>query len=263
MGPAHVSSSPSGSALGVERASQGRLRRMRKLVLLLRQRPYRTALRHGVGAAIEHEDVAFSHDFASVIDVGAHHGQFALLALRRFPRAALWCLEPLAEAQAKLRAVLNHRSATVIASAAGRITGERDFHVSQATDSSSLLPILENCTAAFPGTNEAKTLTVPVVALDELFKEPPARPCLLKIDSQGSELDVLRGAEQLLETVDELFVECSFIEFYAGQELISQVIAYLLERRFWLTGVYSVVHDRSGRCLQADLLFAQRKTNST
>jgi len=214
------------------------------------------ALAHGVSAAIEHEDVAFGHHFASVIDVGAHHGQFALLASRRFPQAALWCFEPLAEAEAKLRrAVGGRRGVTVVGSAVGRSAGEHELHVSQATDSSSLLPILGSYTTAFPGTDEDRTTTVSVVPLDEVFPEAPPRPCLLKIDSQGSELDVLRGAERLLESVDEIFVECSFIEFYAGQALIDQVIAHLLD--FRLVGVYSVVYDRAGRCLQADLLFAR------
>ena len=260
MCPAPLSPSAAvpGSAPLVDHAWKGHLRRTRKLVRLLRQPSYRAALVHGVSAAIEHEDVAFGHQFASVIDVGAHHGQFALLASRRFPRAALWCFEPLGEAQAKLRlAVAGRHGVTVIGSAAGRSAGEHELHVSHATDSSSLLPILESYTTAFPGTEEERTTTVAVVPLDEVFPEPPPRPCLLKIDSQGSELDVLHGAERLLESVDEIFVECSFVEFYAGQALIGEVIAHLRERRFRLAGVYSVVYDRAGRCLQADLLFAR------
>lgn len=250
-----------GPPLPLELARKGHLRRTKKLARLLRQPAYRAALRHGVSAAIEHEHVAFGHRFASVIDVGAHHGQFALMASRRFPQAALWCLEPLPEAQAKLRRVVEHRGATVIGSAAGSRAGEHEFHVSRATDSSSLLPILDSCTTAFPGTNEERIITVPLITLDELFPESPARPCLLKIDTQGSELDVLRGGERLLAAVDEIFVECSFVEFYSGQARIDQVIAYLLQRDLRLVGVYSVVHDRAGRCLQADLLFARGETN--
>ncbi|MBA3421976.1 MAG: FkbM family methyltransferase [Thermoleophilaceae bacterium] len=210
----------------------------------------------GVSAAIEHEEVAFGHDFASVIDVGAHHGQFALLASRRFPNAMLWCFEPLPEAQKKLKTVADHSRVMVIGAAAGKHPSEQELHVSRASDSSSLLPILGSYTTAFPGTEEDRRTSVSVVRLDDVFEQPPPRPSLLKIDSQGSELDVLAGAERLLRSVDAIFVECSFVEFYAGQALISQVIAHLLERSFFLAGVYSVVRDRVGRCLQADLLFA-------
>jgi FkbM family methyltransferase len=208
-----------------------------------------------VGAAIEHEEVAFGHDFASVIDVGAHHGQFALLASRCFPSAEVWCFEPLQEARTILEAVAGRDKLTIISAAAGEEAGEQELHVSRASDSSSLRPILESLTTAFPGTEEDRTVRVSVVRLDDVFEQPPQRPLLLKIDSQGSELDILAGGKALLRSVDAIFVECSFVEFYAGQALIGQVIAYLQDRSFVLSGVYSVVRDRAGRCLQADLLF--------
>jgi len=244
---------------GVGAAAKGRLRRTRKLVRLLAKPPYRTALRAGVAAAVEHESVAFEHDFASIIDVGAHRGQFALLARARYPRAALYCLEPLTEARTKLEQLLeNDAGATIIGVAAGRGTGEADFHVSRLTDSSSLLPITNDCVTAFPGTEESGMTRVSTARLDDIFADAPRRPCLLKVDVQGAELEVLIGAERLLDEIDEIFVECSFVEFYGGQALIDKVIDHVHARGFRLSGIYSVVRDGRGRCLQADLLFGRR-----
>jgi FkbM family methyltransferase len=247
--------------LDVSIARKGHLRRGRKLIKLLGEKPYRVALRAGVAAAIEHEKVAFRHDFGSIIDVGAHHGQFALLARRRYPSAKLFCIEPLIEARARLQRILiDDDNVAILDVAAADRRAESDFHISRASDSSSLLPITNRYTTAFPGTERAAVARVRTERLDEFLDcDSLRRPVLLKIDVQGAELAVLRGAERLLFCIDEVFVECSFVEFYEGQPLIDEVVSHLQERGFRLSGIYSVVRDREGRCLQADLLFTRRQ----
>jgi FkbM family methyltransferase len=232
---------------------------VRKLARLLPRRSYRSALRLGVAAAIEHEDVPFGHSFRTVIDVGAHQGQFALFAADRFPTATLYCLEPLEGPRVRLeRALRSHPRLVVFPVAAAATAGPRAFHVSRESDSSSLLEILSTYTTSFPGTEEAETIDVTAARLDDLISAAEIiGPCLLKVDAQGSEREVFSGAERLLEHVDEIFVECSFVEFYGGQALIDEVISDLRERAFHLAGIFSLVRDGRGRCLQADVLFAR------
>ncbi len=237
-------------------ARKGRFRKLRKLVVLLRRPAWRRALRKGVAAAVEHRNVPFDHDFATVVDVGAHHGQFALLARELFPRSRIFCVEPLPEAVHRLRSVVGDDDRiSVLATAVAAAAGRRQLHVSRKTDSSSLLPILKPYVDAFPGTEEAKVLDVEVKTLDSVLPERARRPCLLKVDAQGGELDVLRGAKAVLADVDVAYVECSFVEFYRGQPLADEVIRAFLSHDFRLDGVYSVVRDMQRHCLQADLLF--------
>lgn len=238
--------------------SHERLRKLRKLLRLVLTPSFRRALRLRVAAAVEHEDVPFQHDFASVIDVGAHHGQFALFARNRFPRAQLFCFEPLPEAQQIIRRVFPQpESVELFKAALGSDTAaSHAMHVSKLDDSSSLLPITERYTTAFPGTEEAASIRVPMTRLDDVLAErAPARPCLLKIDVQGYELEVLGGGDRVLRGVDEVFVECSFVELYTGQALAGELVAHLWSRGFRLAGVFSLKRDIAGRCLQADLLF--------
>ena len=48
-----------------------------------------------------------------------------------------------------------------------------------------------------------------------------AAPALLKLDVQGFELPALEGCEGVLDRFDWVYVECSFMELYAGQPLIA------------------------------------------
>ncbi|WP_372695310.1 FkbM family methyltransferase, partial [Immundisolibacter sp.] len=85
-----------------------------------------------------------------------------------------------------------------------------------------------------------------------------AAPALLKLDVQGFELKALAGCADVLPSFAWVYVECSFMELYAGQAFADEVIAWLRERKFVLRGVYNTAYDREGRAVQADFLFERR-----
>lgn len=236
--------------------SRLRLARVRaaKAVRLLMTPAHWTAVRAGVVPTVEHTAVPLGGPYATVLDVGASRGQFALHARHRFPRADVLCFEPLPASQARIRRVLGD-AVQLLPVAVGETEGTARMHVSAADDSSSLLPIGRLQQREFPGTHEHSQLDVPVITLRPLLESHLARPVLLKIDVQGFELGVLRGAGEALKSVDTIFVECSFVELYDGQALADEVIVYLAEMGFHLAGVFGVVTSQSGDALQADLLF--------
>lgn len=228
----------------------------------MRVRRYRRALRHGVAAAIEHNAVPMPSDIRTVIDVGSHRGQFAVLALSRFPSAHLLCFEPLEGPRQTLEGVVqvDRNRVEVFPYAAAAREGSTTMHVSKADDSSSLLPIGPRQITAFPGTETHATTSIRAVRIDEAI-DSVETPCLMKIDVQGYELEVLRGAEKLLPSVKHLLVECSFTELYLGQALAGEVVAHLHERGYNLIGVYNLERDRAGHCLYADFFFEKVHTS--
>ena len=81
----------------------------------------------------------------------------------------------------------------------------------------------------------------------------------LKLDVQGSELSVLRGAERTLERVEVVETELSLVELYEGQALLPDVYAHLTQRGFGIWFLEPVFRDSSsGELLQLDGLFARR-----
>lgn len=211
--------------------------RCRKLFRALLVGRYRSALLKGVLAASEHERIPLEGSYGTVIDVGAHTGQFALVAAKRFPRAKIYCVEPLAEAREKLEQVLGGRVVTLPFAAAAE-AGEVDMYVTPATDSSSLLQPAHR--------NEIRRERVPKRRLDEVLKPADLpRPILLKADVQGYELEALRGAEGFLTSISGLVVECSFAFLYRGQPLADEVVCYLHQHGFRLWGVYNMAEHQA------------------
>ena len=215
----------------------------------------RALLRRRVAAAIELATVPLPAA-ATVLDVGANRGQFALVALERFPSASVHSLEPLPRASAALEALAQDEPRLrVHRFAAGAEAGTAVLHVSRRDDSSSLLAITDRQVAFAPGSGERGRIQVEVRTLDEMAGTALLRPLVIKIDVQGGELDVLRGAERTLASTDALLIECSFVELYAGQALAHEVIEYLATRGFRLAGAHDPEYGPDGRCIQADLLF--------
>jgi FkbM family methyltransferase len=191
-----------------------------------------------------------------VIDVGANKGQFALYARVRFPGAEVYSLEPLPEPRARLERLFDGNAHVhVFAAAAGAGPGTARINVSRADDSSSLLPATTRQLDRFPGTDTVGRESVEVKPLDRLLEGVElARPVLLKLDVQGFELEALRGAEEVLASVDTVLTECSFVPFYSGQALFDEVRDFLDERGFRLVGgTISAAHER--RWEQGDFVF--------
>ena len=234
-----------------------RFRKARKFVKLLRHRRWLSGMLRGVAAAVEHQANPIPRDLATVIDVGAHRGQFALFIREHAPSAMLHCFEPLEE---PLR-VLEKLFATdpqvhVYPYAAGAAAGTAAMHVSARDDASSLLSIAPAQVRQFPGTGEMGREVVSVVCLDEFLNfATVAPPVLLKLDVQGSELAILKGASRLLHITTYVLAECSFVEFYEDQPLFPEVYRFLEDRGFQFAGASCSARDRTGTWLQADVLF--------
>jgi FkbM family methyltransferase len=239
-------------------------RKIKKALRLLRDKTFRHGLLKGVAAAIEHRAVVAAIDIETLVDVGANVGQFSLLIREVHPQAQVFAFEPLPNAAKKFSEVLpNSAQITLFQSAISARSGDAQMHVSRKTDSSSLLPITSVMTDIFPDTEEIGMALVSVGPLGKFISSKQlANPALLKIDVQGSELDVLEGCSGLLSYFKYIYVELSFMELYARQPLCHEVVRYLDKRNFTLSSVNNLAYTDSGIPVQADFLFVRADTCS-
>jgi len=245
------------------RSIKRRFKQLVKLFKVLSNRDYLYALKSGVVAAVEHESILKNISYATVLDVGANKGQFSLVAKSVRPECKVIAFEPLACPASKYRSVFfsnnKLRSDVILHNVAiGPEYGETDIYVSKRDDSSSLLPITQMQEEQFPGTGLERVEKIKVRRLDSCISENALkRPVLLKLDVQGYELEALKGCDSLLDRIDHVLAECSFVELYEGQAMAHQVITYLQEAGFDLFGVYNISFDREGMPVQADFFFVQ------
>ena len=229
-----------------------------KLLRVIKNKKYFSVLlRCGVAPVDEHVNVLNKLHLNTVIDVGANRGQFALLVRNCFPEAEIFSFEPLSEPAEKYSCVFkNDLKANLFRVAIGAVKETKNMHVSQADDSSSLLPITSKQNELFPGTAEDHREIVSVDLLENYINGSEVKsPSMLKIDVQGYELEVLNGSLSVLQSFDFVYVECSYIVLYKDQPLVHDVIKMLAANSFELVGVYNSSYDNDGCAIQADFLF--------
>ncbi|MCA1695476.1 MAG: FkbM family methyltransferase [Actinobacteria bacterium] len=96
---------------------------------------------------------------------------------------------------------------------------------------------------ALEGGRVVGTSTVEVTSLDHWCEqEDVPRVDVIKIDTQGSELDILRGADRTLDAVRAVEVEVEFNELYHGVPLFGEIDRYLRDKGFVLWRLRDMAH---------------------
>jgi FkbM family methyltransferase len=215
---------------------------------------YWRGLVRGVVPTTEHEEAFADLEFASIVDVGANVGQFSLFASHRWPNAIIHAFEPIPDQAARFVAVHGDR-VKLHHCALGESRTSLPIHIASRKDSSSLLPLGQRQKAMFD-MDEIGQFEVAVERLDAMLDPADLpQPSLLKVDVQGFEYEVLRGADSVLRHFSHVYIEVSFVELYEGQKLFPQIEALIVAAGFALVRKLNVAKDEIGTEVQADLLF--------
>jgi FkbM family methyltransferase len=201
----------------------------------------------------------------TVIDCGANEGQFARYISRFFPEAAVYCFEPLEQPFRVLSAwaATQGGRVTCFRAALGDQPGEAlmHHHVSH-TPSSSLLSTTQHEEALFPQTRAQSNVSVSVTTLDAALSKPgtPLKSqILLKLDVQGYEEHVLRGAADLLTKVQACMLEVCVDHLYVGQATFKDLVSLLSDRGLEYAGNLNQWYGNDGRVIWLDALFIRRQ----
>jgi FkbM family methyltransferase len=197
-----------------------------------------------------------SSDIKVVYDIGANVGTWSLLSRSILPQACIHAFEPLPEHQkAFLGNVANVERLTLheIAPLGAENTSAM-LYVTGFSDETSMLRPAEAGRKHF-GTHEIAQVSTRVWRLDDYRRNQQLPfPDLLKLDVQGYELEILKGAAECLSRAKAVLTEVSFVELYEGQCLFHEIVGHLAQRGFFLRAF--AANTPSGAALiQTDALF--------
>ena len=196
-----------------------------------------------------------------VFDVGANAGQY-----RDFLRYEIGysgyvvSVEPIPENAEKLIARAKSDPRWVIeAIALGSESGWRSFNVMKNSVFSSFLEPADHVA----GENEiVYRADVETRMLDEVFKhyrqEIGFRRPYLKLDTQGSDLEILKGGRSVLPEFRALQTEISFIAIYQEMPNYLETIQFLNEQGYDATCFSAVNRDEQLRIIEADCVMVNR-----
>jgi FkbM family methyltransferase len=204
-----------------------------------------------------------SHNINCIIDVGANRGQFALLTRKLGYRGRIVSIEPGSEAFKVLESLAAaDKDWLVLRMALGSKPGKVKLHVTFSDDLSSLLPPAACASVYFPETSqvvrtEEVSMSTLSLLFDELVKGIPDPCVFLKIDTQGYDFEVLKGAESVLPKISALQIEVAFVPIYDGVPPWHEVISWCESYGFGLYGLFPVLRDPNGHLIEADAILVQ------
>ena len=194
-----------------------------------------------------------------VLDVGANEGEFGEDLRSRGFQGRLISFEPRSAAFIRLDERARHdRAWTAHHLALGDTAREVIMNVAANQVSSSILEMDRAHIDAAPAAEYVATERVKQSRLDDLAHQVAGGQDVIamKLDVQGYERAVLRGAAEMLERTVALHIELSLAEVYKGQPDWRQLIDELVTQGFQLYALEPVFcNPETGQTLQVDAVF--------
>jgi len=151
----------------------------------------------------------------------------------------------------------------------GSVDGEVEFFLYEDRSASSILKPNNRYKRLFePNLNISKSINLKSVTLDTFLRKNSniQPPDILKIDTQGSELDVLKGGVNLLKSTVLVDVEVQFIKQYENAVCFEDILSFMRAHGFDLVYLNRVTQQRFGCPLYSkgqltfgDAIFARRE----
>jgi FkbM family methyltransferase len=199
------------------------------------------------------------HSINGVLDIGANTGEYAINMHSIFPSLKILSIEANPSCSAILETNLGDIcEIEYIISCLSDGKKETIFYGTTENPTSTGNSLYRENTKHYSDEKITKS-AIQTETLDELLNRTGkmGKYQFMKIDTQGSELDILKGATETLKYVKLIVAETSILEYTIGSPLQGEIVSYLQNCGFRVLG--SVEDHRLngglGALFQQDLLF--------
>ncbi|MEO6901884.1 MAG: FkbM family methyltransferase [Bacteroidia bacterium] len=199
-----------------------------------------------------------------VFDIGANKGQYAMGIMDSGYKNQLVSFEPLSSVYNIIKNNSKKYENWTVAPrcAIGGKKEKIEINISENSVSSTLLNMLDSHYKGAPDSKIIGKEKVQVVTLDEIGSTycEKAKNIFLKIDVQGFEQEVLKGAEKIISEAIGIEMEISIIPLYEDQNwLLPQVLEYMKQKGFELNSIAPAFTDnKTGIMLQCNGIFFRK-----
>jgi FkbM family methyltransferase len=166
-----------------------------------------------------------------ILDIGAYHGEYSLAAILANPSAKVFAFEPDPKNLEVLLSKCDRNRIEIVSAAVAENTGTVSFV--SASAQSRMIKEDESCL-------QGKVMEVQAIALDAWTAEGDINPSLIKIDVEGAEAGILRGAKRLLHK-DQPIIICEVLSDSAGAEVMAELPPFYM---FWYIDENSGVSEK-------------------
>ncbi len=204
---------------------------------------------------------AYDIKFDTLIDVGSHKGKWAQTCDQVFNFSKIICVEPNPNFEKETQQLLGDKLTFISKIATDKINSEGTFYLHDDSTMSSMVPSDKKILSDYFPYDDGEKITQinkEQTTLDAECKDiiNSNANILLKIDTQGNELDVLKGsAEILTNNVKACLVEHMFLSPYQMNYTFEDVLVYMKSFGFRFAGCVNTTKRSNFVVCDGDFLF--------
>jgi len=203
------------------------------------------------------------HQITLTLDVGASTGNWASQLIDEGYDSKIVSFEPLSGSYRVLKSRCSEFPNWECQNfALGDTNGQTSINVSKNNESSSLGKILNSHIEAFPESKIIRKENIEVNTIDDFLQKRPGLPrnIFVKVDVQGFEKKVLKGASGSLNRISILQLEMGLEALYDDEFLLCDWLRHLKNLHFHPLHVQNAFsHHETKRLLQVDCIFVNEK----
>jgi FkbM family methyltransferase len=221
-----------------------------------------------IGGQDIHEDIDIILGRKSgylIFDLGGNEGQSVRHFLNDFREPSVVSFEPGGRNVAVMKEHYgSHPRVKIVHAAVGEAEGEGELNIYEKSQMNSLLPLEAGLQSVGAELEVVEKERVKIHSLDAFVAANNySRIDILKMDCQGAEMSILRGAAGLLAAgrIKCLYLEVMFQRLYQSQAGLEDYRRFLEPHGFDLTGFYRPAF-RQTALFHSDVLFTRRDVKS-
>ena len=202
-------------------------------------------------SVLRNNNINISH----LLDIGAYRGDFTRMVKNMWPQVKVWQIE----ADERQMPYLQPDAINALLSSVSN--KEVEFYTLGENSITTGSSMFRELTGYY---NNPIVVTKRTTTLDDLMKRVNFRgnwknAGMVKMDTQGAELEILRGGENFIKTFQPKYVvlETSVKQYNAGAPLVGDIIEYMREKGYNIQDIMSYVYDNTESLLQMDILFSR------
>jgi FkbM family methyltransferase len=189
----------------------------------------------------------------TILDIGAFEGEWTLMCGSIFSDAKFIMFEAQESKKEKLELLKSNTIDYHIGLLGSELNEKSKFYVN------------ETVSSALPETakDHQEYIEIPMYTVDEVLKRKDIiKADFIKLDVQGFELEVLKGASKTLESAEVVLMEVSLIEINKGAPLINDVMQFMISKGFVCYDICSIVRRPLDKAMwQTDLIFVNKSSS--
>lgn len=195
----------------------------------------------------------FNYTPKKVLDIGCNVGQFYNHAKQYWPNAEYFLIDGNDSLSEDLKGLNVPFKILLLADAVKKVNLYKNSKNLKCTGTSMYRENTYHYSDELVLIEEKETTTLDITFPTDTFD-------LIKLDTQGSEIDILNGGQNLMSRAKFILIETSLIEYNINSPKEAEVIKYMSEHGF-INPVVIAAHYRNNDLIQQDIIFQNSRSN--